>query len=199
MEFIGAQDVPAPQERVWNALNDPDILRVCIPGCESIDADGENVYRIALAAKVGPVSARFAGKMRMEDIDAPRACTLRFEGNGGVAGFVNGEARVSLSPAADESTTLSYVAKAHVGGKLAQVGSRLVDGAARKQTEEFFARFVEAVRPAVAATAVEAAPDVPAGDVAYATPSGAPVRRTLFIVVAVVAILAVAIATAFFR
>src|SRR5438309_6228785 len=104
MEMTGSRAVPAPVDKVWVALNDPDTLKGCIPGCESIEPDGENAYRMVMAAKVGPVSARFTGKMRLSDIDAPRAYTLRFEGSGGIAGFVNGEARVTLVPEGDVTT-----------------------------------------------------------------------------------------------
>jgi hypothetical protein len=132
---------------VWKALNDPGVLKLCIPGCESIEPDGENAYRMAMATKVGPVSARFTGKVRLSDIEPPSRYTIRFEGSGGVAGFVNGEARVSLVPVSAAETKLSYAAKAQVGGKLAQVGSRLIDGAAQKLTGDFFNRFVISVTP----------------------------------------------------
>jgi carbon monoxide dehydrogenase subunit G len=108
---------------------------------------------MALTATVGPVSARFAGKVKISDVEAPRAYTIRFEGTGGPAGFVNGEASVILTPGDAGSTTLSYAARAQVGGKLAQIGSRLIDGAAHKLTDEFFVRFVETMRPAVEAPA----------------------------------------------
>jgi hypothetical protein len=143
MEMTGEHAVPAPADHVWKALTDPEMLKSCIPGCDSIEPDGEHCYRMAMAAHVGPVSARFSGRMRMADIEVARAYTLRFEGTGGMAGFVNGEARVTLTPGASGMTTLTYVAKAQVGGKLAQVGSRLIDGAAQKLTDDFFARFVE--------------------------------------------------------
>ena len=156
MEMTGEHAVPAPADHVWKALTNPEMLKACIPGCDKIEPDGENAYRMEMAAHVGPVSARFSGKMRMCDIDVERGYTLRFEGTGGVAGFVNGEARVTLAPSAGGSeTTLTYVAKAQVGGKLAQVGSRLIDGAARKLTDDFFSRFTgefESTAPAPAAT-----------------------------------------------
>ena len=153
MEMTGTSVVPAAPDTVWRALNDPAVLKDCIAGCESIEADGENSYTMILAAKVGPVAARFKGKMRLADIDPPRSYTLHFEGSGGVAGFAKGEGRVMLVPAGDASTTLEYVAKAQVGGKIAQVGSRLIDGVARKMAEDFFARLVATVSPAPAVTA----------------------------------------------
>ena len=147
MEMNGTRTVPAPVARVWHALNDTETLRACIPGCELIEPDGENAYRMVMAAKVGPVSARFTGKMRLSDIVAPHSYTLRFEGSGGAAGFVNGQAQVTLTPDGAGATTLTYAAKAQVGGKLAQVGSRLIDGAAQKLTDDSFTRFVALVSP----------------------------------------------------
>ena len=144
MEMTGEHAVPAPADHVWKALTNPEMLKACIPGCDKIEPDGENAYRMEMAAHVGPVTARFSGKMRMSDIDVERGYTLRFEGTGGVAGFVNGEAHVTLAPSEGGSgTTLTYVAKAQVGGKIAQVGSRLIDGAARRLTDDFFLRLVE--------------------------------------------------------
>jgi carbon monoxide dehydrogenase subunit G len=149
MDMTGERIVPAPVERVWQALTDPATIKSCVAGCESMEPDGTNTYRMALATKVGPISARFSGTMRMADIEPSRAYTLQFDGSGGAAGFVRGEARVTLSPCAG-GTTLSYVANAQVGGKLAQVGSRLIDGAAQKVTGDFFARFVEVFGPPAA-------------------------------------------------
>ena len=135
-----------PQQRAWEALNDTEILRACIPGCESIDADGENAYAVAMTASVGPVKARFKGRMMLTDIDAPHTYTIVFEGQGGAAGFGKGSAKVTLEPGDDaESTMLSYTANAQVGGKLAQIGSRLVDGAARKIAGGIFQALQRAV------------------------------------------------------
>jgi carbon monoxide dehydrogenase subunit G len=147
MEMSNTRLVPAPRERVWQALNDPDTLKACIPGCETFERADDGSYRTVVAAKVGPVSARFAGRMQLLDVDAPNGYTLKFEGQGGAAGFANGEARVSLTPADGDATTLAYAVKAQVGGKLAQIGSRLIDGAAAKLAEDFFARFVDRVAP----------------------------------------------------
>lgn len=149
MEMNGTRTVPAPVARVWQALNDTETLKGCIPGCESLESDGENAYRMVMAAKVGPVSARFTGKMRLVDVDAPHSYTLHFEGSGGAAGFVKGSAHVTLTPDGAAATTLTYAAKAQVGGKLAQIGSRLIDGAAQKLTDDSFTRFVAIVSPLV--------------------------------------------------
>ena len=141
MELTETHTLPIAQQRTWDALNDTEILRACIPGCESIDPDGENAYLVALSAAVGPVKARFKGRMQLTDIDAPNAYNIAFEGQGGAAGFAKGNARVTLEPDGDAATKLTYTANAQVGGKLAQIGSRLVDGAARKIAGEFFKRF----------------------------------------------------------
>jgi len=140
MEMTGEQLVPLPQAETWAALNDPEVLTDCIPGCESITRTADQEYEVLMTAKVGPVSAKFKGKMTVADADPPRAYTLRFEGQGGVAGFARGEATVSLSPEG-EATRLAYAAKAMVGGKLAQVGARLIDGVAKQLAGKFFEAF----------------------------------------------------------
>jgi len=144
MEIVGEQLIPRPQGVTWSSIIDPEVLKVCIPGCESMDKVGDNEYAMVMGAKVGPVSARFKSRITLADVDAPNSYTLIFEGQGGVAGFAKGEARVRLSPEGD-STRLQYTAKATIGGKLAQVGSRLVDGVAKKLAESFFTKFNEHV------------------------------------------------------
>lgn len=148
MEMTNSRVVPAPPATVWAALNDPEILKASIPGCESLESTGDNEWRAVLAAKVGPVSAKFTGTMRMTDSTPPTGYTLQFTGQGGAAGFANGEAKVALTPAEGGHTLLTYVAKAQVGGKLAQIGSRLIDGAAAKMADDFFARFSARLAPA---------------------------------------------------
>jgi len=160
MEMTNTRVVPAPPDRVWDALNDPDALKACIPGCESMERVGGDEWRTTMAAKVGPVSARFSGKMKMTDSTPPTGYTLKFEGQGGAAGFASGEAKVTLLPADGGQTALTYVVRAQVGGKLAQIGSRLIDGAAAKIADDFFARFSVRLAPAVVAGA-EAAPSLP--------------------------------------
>ena len=142
MEMKGSRAVPTDVDTTWRALNDPEVLRACIPGCESIDRVSDTEYRLAMTARVGPVSAKFTGRLLLADIVAPRSYTLKFEGQGGAAGFANGTAKVELSPA-DGGTRIDYAVNAQVGGKLAQIGSRLIDGAAGKVADDFFARFVE--------------------------------------------------------
>jgi carbon monoxide dehydrogenase subunit G len=152
MELQGERLIPADVQRTWNALNDPAILKACIPGCESVERTGENSYESVVAVKVGPVGARFKGKINMTNVDAPKSYTINFDGQGGAAGFGKGAADVSLV-AEGSSTRLSYQARASVGGKMAQIGSRLVDAAAQKMTEDFFTRFEQALAPPAAAPA----------------------------------------------
>ena len=144
MEMQGEQLIPLPQAATWAALNDPAVLKDCIPGCESVERVADNEYDVVLTARVGPVSAKFKGKMTVTDADPPNAYTLVFEGQGGVAGFAKGQATVALTPEA-KNTRLAYTAKASIGGKLAQVGSRLIDGVAKKLAEQFFTAFNQRV------------------------------------------------------
>jgi carbon monoxide dehydrogenase subunit G len=141
MEMTGEQQIPVSQEITWKALNDLEVLKACIPGCESIVASGENEYDVVLTAKVGPVSAKFKGKLKLTDMNPPSSYHIAFEGQGGVAGFARGSAQVNLTPEGDKNTRLGYAVKANVGGKLAQIGSRLIDGAAKKLAEQFFSAF----------------------------------------------------------
>ena len=145
MELTESYTLPVSQQRAWEALNDTAVLRASIPGCDSIEADGENAYALSMSAAVGPVKARFKGRMRLTDIDAPHTYTIVFEGQGGVAGFGKGETHVTLEADGAAATRLTYTATAQIGGKLAQIGSRLVDGAARKLAGEFFKRFTAEV------------------------------------------------------
>lgn len=157
MDMSGSHRIEASREAVWAALNDPDILRQCIPGCEEVVRQSDTEMTAKVVAKVGPVSAKFAGKVTLSDLDPPNGYTITGEGSGGAAGFGKGGATVALSDDGG-ATLLTYTAKAQVGGKLAQIGSRLVDATARKMAEEFFARFTQIVGPAPA----EAAPADPA-------------------------------------
>ena len=144
MEMSGVQLVPAPQRVVWDALNDPEMLKASVPGCESIERTGENEYRVQMVARVGPVSAKFKGKLTLSDVKPPDSYSIAFEGQGGAAGFAKGGAHVRLAPEGDK-TKLSYDVKASVGGKLAQIGSRLVDAAAKKVADDFFRNFNQKV------------------------------------------------------
>lgn len=142
MEMNGSRTVPADIDTTWRALNDPEVLKACIAGCESVERVSDQEYRMTMTARVGPVSARFTGRITMTDIVAPTSYTLSFEGQGGAAGFAKGEARVALADN-NPGTRIDYQVKAQVGGKLAQIGSRLIDGAAAKVADDFFARFAD--------------------------------------------------------
>lgn len=156
MDMTGSVRIPAPRQAVWDGLNDPAVLGRCIPGCEQIERQGDDVFTARVTAKIGPVSAKFTGKVTLRDIDRPNGYTLAGEGQGGAAGFGKGEAKVALSEEGGE-TVLTYVVKAQVGGKLAQIGSRLVDAAARKLADEFFAAFAAAMGEGAAQTSAPAA------------------------------------------
>lgn len=173
MDMQGNRHLAVTQQQAWDALNDPEVLKTCIPGCDKVEPTGENQYAIGMAVKIGPVSARFAGKINLVDVMPPNSYTLAFEGQGGAAGFGKGTAKVNLSPAAEGAgCELAYTAQAQVGGKIAQVGQRLVDGVARSMAEDFFRRFDEEMqRRYPEATAAEAAlPPQPA-------PAAEPAKR----------------------
>lgn len=140
MELQGERLIPAPLQQTWAALNDPAILKDCIAGCESLERSGDDGFAAVVAVKVGPVSARFKGSLKLSNVMPPNSYTLNFDGQGGVAGFGKGSADVALSPEGSQ-TRLKFGAKAQVGGKLAQVGSRLIDAAAAKISEDFFTAF----------------------------------------------------------
>jgi uncharacterized protein len=161
MDMTGERRIPAPRQTVWEALNDPEVLRVSIPGCESLERLADDQMRATAAVKVGPISARFTGKVQLTDIDPPNGYRISGEGQGGAVGFAKGGANVAL---ADEGadTLLTYQVNAQVGGKLAQLGARLIDASAKQMADQFFDRFsrqVQAMSPGapVAAAAPAAA------------------------------------------
>lgn len=146
MEMQASRTLAVTQQQAWEALNDPDVLKLCIPGCDKVEASGENQYVVAMALKIGPVSAKFAGKITLADIVPPESYTIAFDGSGGVAGFGKGTAQVRLEPAPADASglptcELHYTVHATVGGKIAQLGQRLIDGAAKTMAEDFFKRF----------------------------------------------------------
>lgn len=177
MDLTQTRTIGAPPAAVWAALNDPQVLKACIPGCETLERVTDTEWRSVVATRIGPVQARFSGKILLVDVTPPVAYTLKFEGQGGAAGFANGEARVTLAPDG-AGTALTYTASARVGGKIAQLGSRLVDGAAAKLADDFFTRFVERLAP----PPVELATAAPVASAAYAPPPRAPWVRTAAIV-----------------
>jgi carbon monoxide dehydrogenase subunit G len=162
MDMTGEHQIRAPRQVVWEGLNDPEILKQSIAGCEELNKTADNEFQAQVTAKVGPVKAKFSGKVTLSDLDPPNGYTISGEGSGGAAGFAKGGAKVSLEDGPDGGTTLKYQVHAQIGGKLAQIGSRLIDGAARKMADEFFSAFSAAVE-ARAGTAA-----APAGAVAAA-------------------------------
>ncbi|HEV2561252.1 MAG TPA: carbon monoxide dehydrogenase subunit G [Rhizomicrobium sp.] len=144
MEFTGRYVIPAAAEAVWVALNDPEVLKACINGCERMVKTDPTHFEAAVTLKIGPVKATFKGNVALEEMEPPHRCVLRGEGQGGVAGFAKGEAEIVLTPVED-GTALTYTAKASIGGKLAQIGQRLIDGASKQIADEFFAKFAHVV------------------------------------------------------
>lgn len=201
MEMTGEYRIPAPREAVWSALNDPVVLQSCIPGCESLERGAENEFKATVRTKIGPVSARFSGKVTLSDFDPPKSYRISGEGQGGAAGFAKGGAVVNLEEDG-AGTILRYTADAQVGGKLAQIGSRLIDGTAKKLADEFFEAFAAKVGgmagpaasgPAEAAAATAVAGAVPASTAPAptASPPSAKSAATRWIAVAGVAVLVV--------
>lgn len=144
MEMKGEETIAAPRQKVWEALNNPDILRECIPGCQSLDMTSPTDMSAVVKVKIGPVSASFKGDVMLQNIVAPESYTIAGEGKGGIAGFGKGGADVTLTDLGD-STLLAYEVKAQVGGKIAQLGSRLIDSSAKKLAGQFFTKFNEVV------------------------------------------------------
>ncbi len=142
MNYQGTQLLEHPTQRVWDALLDPAVLRQCIAGCETFERTSDTDFTSTVKVSIGPVSARFNSTVSLADVAAPHRCTLRFSGQGGVAGFGKGEARVTLTETATGQTRLDWNADAQVGGKIAQLGARLIEGSVRKMSEDFFQRFV---------------------------------------------------------
>jgi uncharacterized protein len=163
MDLTGEYPIPAPRETVWAALNNPEILRVCIPGCEELDKTSDTEFVARVVAKIGPVKAGFSGKVTLSDLDPPNGYTITGEGQGGAAGFAKGGAKVWLEAVeGGAATILHYSADAQIGGKLAQIGSRLVEGSAKKLADEFFAAF--AAQAAAAAPAAPTAAPAPVAE-----------------------------------
>ncbi len=154
MDMKGERRIPAPREEVWAALNDPEVLKAAIPGCESLEKTSETEMKATAAVKIGPISARFTGKVQLSDIDPPNGYTIGGEGQGGVAGFAKGGAKVRLDPDG-AGTLLRYEVNAQVGGKIAQLGARLIDATAKSMADQFFNRFTAHLTPAEAAPSVE--------------------------------------------
>jgi len=145
MTMKGEVALPADRATVWAKLNDPDVLKQCIPGCQELEKTSDNAFKATAKIKVGPVSATFKGNVELSDIDPPNGYTISGQGEGGVAGFAKGGAKVALTDGAEGGTVLTYDVEANVGGKIAQLGGRLIDGVAKKNADAFFAKFAEIV------------------------------------------------------
>jgi hypothetical protein len=173
MEMTGERRIPAPRERVWAALNDPEVLKASIPGCESVERVGDDQFQARVAVKLGPMAARFGGKVMLTNINPPASYTISGEGQGGAMGFAKGGADVALEEDGPEATVLRYAVKAQVGGKMAQLGARLIDSTAKSMSDQFFDRFAAQLTPEqpAAGAPVEGAAMPPAGDTAMADPA----------------------------
>lgn len=145
MTMNGSVTLPAEKQKVWEALNDPEILKASIPGCQEMTRTGDNGFAASAKVKIGPVSATFKGNVALSDIDPPNGYTISGEGQGGIAGFAKGGAKVALAEAEGGGTTLTYDVEASVGGKIAQLGGRLINGVAKKYADEFFTNFAKAL------------------------------------------------------
>ena len=145
MTMTGEVTLPADRPTIWRALNDPEVLKACIPGCQSLERTGENGFAATAKLKIGPVSATFKGNVELTDLDPPNGYKINGEGQGGIAGSAKGGAAVKLSDAPEGGTVLSYNVEANVGGKIAQLGARLIDGTAKKLADQFFANFTAAM------------------------------------------------------
>lgn len=152
MDLTGEYRIPAPREDVWRALNDPNILKQCIPGCESVEKVSDTEFTAKVVLKIGPMSAKFSGKGILSNLDPPNGYTITGEGQGGVAGFGKGTADVKLE-SEGSATVMRYKAAAQVGGKMAQLGARLIDSTTKKLADEFFGKFAQVVSPAAASGA----------------------------------------------
>lgn len=175
MDMTGEYRIPASKQTVWEALNNPEILKASIPGCQELEKVSDTELTAKVTSKVGPVSAKFSGKVTLSDIDAPNGYKISGEGQGGVAGFAKGGAEVKLREEGAE-TILTYTATAQVGGKLAQIGSRLIDSTAKKMANEFFSKFVEQIGSGDTVVETEAPVETPADPSAAASaqPSESP-------------------------
>ena len=198
MQMKGEQSIAAPRQKVWEALNDPAVLAQCIPGCQSLDRDGDSRFVAVAEVRIGPIGARFKGNVELSDIDAPNGYTITGSGSGGIAGSAKGRARVRLADAPGGATVIAYEVEAEVGGRMAQLGGPIIDATARNLAGKFFQKFGEVVSgsaaaPAVAGAAAVAAPapasaQTAAAPLAVASASGQPAPLWGWVVALVVAL-----------
>jgi uncharacterized protein len=178
MEMTGEQHVAAPRQKVWDALNDPAVLAQCIPGCQSLEKEGDDRFLAVAEVKIGPIGGRFKGQVQLSDLDAPNGYTIAGSGSGGIAGSAKGGAKVRLSDAADGGTLVAYEVEADVGGRMAQLGGPIIDATAKNLANKFFVTFgqvvsgQQATAPAAGGTA--ATPALPSE---ASSPAPAPVAR----------------------
>lgn len=174
MQMTGEQRIAAPRQKVWEALNDPAVLAQCIPGCQSLERDGDSRFVAVAEVKIGPIGARFKGNVQLSDIDAPNGYTITGSGNGGIAGSAKGGAKVRLADAPGGGTLVSYQVEAEVGGRMAQLGGPIIDATAKNLAGKFFAKFGEVVGGAPAAAAPAAQTEATGAGAALAGPAAAP-------------------------
>ncbi len=188
MEITGEYRIAAPREKVWEALNDPEVLKQCIPGCESLEKTSPTSFAAKVVMRVGPVKASFAGQVTLSDLDPPKGYKISGEGKGGAAGFAKGGAEVTLEAVDANVTILRYKATANVGGKLAQIGSRLIEGTAKKLSDDFFGGFARLVAPAAPEATAEG-PMAPAAPKPAMATKGLPATVWIGAVVVIVIVL----------
>lgn len=174
MDMTGERRIPAPRQMVWNALNDPEVLRSCIPGCETLVAESPQDMRATAAVRIGPIAARFNGKVHLTDIDEPNGYTISGEGQGGVAGFAKGGARVHLAEEAADITLLNYTVQAQVGGKMAQLGARLIDSTAKSMADTFFDNLTKELTAQMGPSPDRAFPSAPSAAILPVSPAALP-------------------------
>lgn len=175
MEMTGERRIPASRQQVWEALNDPEALKLAIPGCESVTRTAPDAFEAKVAVKLGPMAAKFGGKVKLENLNPPASYTISGEGSGGAMGFAKGGADVALEETGPHETLLKYNVKAQVGGKIAQLGARLIDSTAKQMADQFFDRFAANLTPPPAEEPAAAVPEAaaPAPAATVAPPPGA--------------------------
>jgi len=174
MDMTGERRIPAPRKMVWDALNDPEVLKSCIPGCESLVAETPEDMRAVAGVRIGPISARFNGKVHLSEIDEPNGYMISGEGQGGVAGFAKGGARVHLADEEMGVTRLTYEVQAQVGGKIAQLGARLIDSTAKSMADQFFDRLTKELTEKMGPSPERAFPSAPSAAILPVSPAAVP-------------------------